>query len=275
MNITILSSNSQQAKALATLIKARGLNLTRVVHEVSQPKNQGSPNLREQVSKTINSSKLLTSLKDYIKYDKKTRIALNTELRSKENADNYLKAHLATLNTQHPLPGVEYLEVSNINSPTLIDEFTQNPPDVCVVWGTSIISKEVIALVKHAIVNAHTSVLPEYRGTRSEFWQCYHEDYSHVGFTIHLIDKGVDTGNIIYQKKLEDMGLLEPYNLRARNIISILENYPRVVKQFINGELKPFSQPAGSSPTYRFKDITLEKRVELYNRIAQNVAALS
>ena len=52
------------------------------------------------------------------------------------------------------------------------------------------------------LFNFHFSLLPKYRGCHTNFLQIYNsEKYS--GVTLHKINKGIDTGNIIDQKKFK------------------------------------------------------------------------
>ena len=52
------------------------------------------------------------------------------------------------------------------------------------------------------LFNFHFSLLPKYRGCHTNFFQIYHgEKYS--GVTLHKINKGIDAGDIIDQKKFK------------------------------------------------------------------------
>tara|TARA_Y100000590_G_C15669294_1_gene995687 strand:+ start:741 stop:1505 length:765 start_codon:yes stop_codon:yes gene_type:complete len=52
------------------------------------------------------------------------------------------------------------------------------------------------------LFNFHFSLLPKYRGCHTNFFQLYNgEKYS--GVTLHKIDNGIDTGNIIDQRKFK------------------------------------------------------------------------
>ncbi len=53
---------------------------------------------------------------------------------------------------------------------------------------------------KISIINLHISFLPWNRGAHPNFWSFY--DDTPKGVTIHLIDEGIDTGAIIYQKEI-------------------------------------------------------------------------
>lgn len=73
--------------------------------------------------------------------------------------------------------------------------------DLVVSFGyRHIISKEVIDRLVCPIFNLHISYLPFNRGAHPNFWSFY--DGTPSGVTIHLIDDGVDTGPIVFQKRI-------------------------------------------------------------------------
>src|SRR5262249_88595 len=47
-------------------------------------------------------------------------------------------------------------------------------------------------------VNVHYAPLPQYRGRANVNWAIINGE-SHTGITIHLVDQGLDSGNILYQ----------------------------------------------------------------------------
>ena len=63
-----------------------------------------------------------------------------------------------------------------------------------------IISEDILKKKKN-IINLHISYLPYNRGAHPNFWSFAENTPS--GVTIHKIDEGIDTGNIIYQKLLD------------------------------------------------------------------------
>jgi len=62
-----------------------------------------------------------------------------------------------------------------------------------------IIRKEVIDYMRGNIVNLHISFLPWNRGSDPNLWSFL--ENTPKGVSIHYIDKGIDTGNIITQKE--------------------------------------------------------------------------
>lgn len=75
-------------------------------------------------------------------------------------------------------------------------------PDIFVSYNYKyIISEEIITLMDGKIVNLHISFLPWNRGADPNLWSFLENTPN--GVTIHLIDKDVDTGNILLQKRFE------------------------------------------------------------------------
>lgn len=63
-----------------------------------------------------------------------------------------------------------------------------------------IISENIIKKLKKPIFNIHLSYLPFNRGAHPNFWSFI--DNTPAGVSIHKIDKGIDTGEIILRKKI-------------------------------------------------------------------------
>ena len=62
-----------------------------------------------------------------------------------------------------------------------------------------IIHNKILKKLHKPIVNLHISYLPYNRGSHPAFWAFL--DRTPSGVTIHELDKGIDTGKIIFQKK--------------------------------------------------------------------------
>ena len=61
-----------------------------------------------------------------------------------------------------------------------------------------ILSPKTISSFNFKIINLHISYLPFNRGAHPNFWSHYERTPS--GVTIHLMDEGIDTGPILFQK---------------------------------------------------------------------------
>ena len=63
-----------------------------------------------------------------------------------------------------------------------------------------ILSKDILKLMEERAVNLHPSYLPWNKGCRPNFFSIYNQTIT--GVSIHQMNQGIDTGNIIIQRKV-------------------------------------------------------------------------
>ncbi|MGO9446460.1 MAG: formyl transferase [Thiobacillaceae bacterium] len=88
-------------------------------------------------------------------------------------------------------------EVPHINHPDVLRVVRQLKPDLICVFGTSLIRGELLREGRLGIINLHGGLSPEYRGADCTFWALYNGEPEKVGCTLHSINEGIDTGNLI------------------------------------------------------------------------------
>jgi len=100
-------------------------------------------------------------------------------------------------------PGTKYLNIrcGEINSPELREFLNSINPDIIAVLGSSVIRPELISLPSVAMINIHSGLSPYYRGTWSYGWPIINREPEYIGVTVHHVNEGIDTGDIIYQTK--------------------------------------------------------------------------
>lgn len=94
------------------------------------------------------------------------------------------------------------LDTSSINNPTVIQAIKKFNPSIILVNGTRIISKKILNASNAKFVNMHAGITPAYRGVHGAYWALANKTPNLAGVTLHYVDSGVDTGNIIGQKKI-------------------------------------------------------------------------
>lgn len=90
--------------------------------------------------------------------------------------------------------------VSNHNDAVCQDLLIADRPDLLVLGGTRIIKPNILEIPVQATFNAHPGLLPWLRGSASVGWALY-RDFPQ-GATVHFIDPGIDTGDIIFREEL-------------------------------------------------------------------------
>lgn len=265
MKIVLITNNSLKSKFLEKLIVENDINLVKVIRFVRKKKSDESLIL-----------KLYTKLRSYLGKLKKrilqtsiTNKALDYEMQCKYFYEKKLFNYINEQSKGNLETGVETMLVQDINSDQVVLELKKISPDICVVWGTPIIRKNVLTTCK-MFLNAHTSILPDFKGTRSEFWQCIEKKPNKVGVTFHKIDAGIDTGQIIEQISQKNLTPFESYHLRYQNTIIILENYVRIISSVIDGKaMFSVQEQNKNSKTYKSSDITIPLRVECYSKLME------
>tara|TARA_Y100000992_G_scaffold301779_1_gene273594 strand:- start:1315 stop:1917 length:603 start_codon:yes stop_codon:yes gene_type:complete len=113
-----------------------------------------------------------------------------------------------------------------------IEESKFESVDLVISFGYRHLLSETIVEKYSPIINLHVSYLPFNRGSFANFWSFYDETQS--GVSIHLIDKGIDTGDILYQKKIDfdpkKMTFRETYNILLEQIEKLfLDNISQIL----------------------------------------------
>jgi|TARA_B110000459_G_scaffold199618_1_gene246569 methionyl-tRNA formyltransferase len=92
--------------------------------------------------------------------------------------------------------------IYDINANNHINKIKKINPDLIIVCGWSwLINKNLINLARYGAMGFHPSVLPKDRGRSVLAWQI-EEGYKETSMTMLYLDSGVDSGDIIGQKKI-------------------------------------------------------------------------
>ena len=90
----------------------------------------------------------------------------------------------------------EVVRVPTLNGNDARDALRRLGADVAISLDNAIIRPETFALPAHGTINVHHGAVPGYRGGPPVFWEL-RDELDRVGFTIHLIDAGIDTGPVL------------------------------------------------------------------------------
>ena len=103
-----------------------------------------------------------------------------------------------------------------------------------------ILSHDFLAAWPGAILNIHPALLPDFPGLHAAERQ-WEAGRKIAGATVHFVDAGVDTGQVLLQGSLEVRGDEGPEGL-AQRILTEIEHviYPRAVRLFLDrGAIAP------------------------------------
>ena len=157
------------------------------------------------------------------------------------------------------------------NSPRTVELFRKASADLGLSLGNSYISPRVFTIPDQGMINVHHEILPEFRGAQSVIWQI-HEGLRETGYTIHQIDRDIDTGSILLQRRMpiEWMPTLAEtvshnyarlYTASAEGLVSVVKDYAAIAAG---------AKPQGRGRTYTTPTLTQYlKMLRQHRRLSQ------
>lgn len=158
-------------------------------------------------------------------------------------------------------------------------------PDLILVSGFShLIPEPVYSSARIAAINAHPSLLPEYRGA-NPYYHVIANGEKETGVTLHMLDSKFDTGNILAQTKVaisprETMGTLgERLSRLAANKMSDLveqimrTGLPESTKQKANTQFRA-NRIVNWDIDWSLPSIQIDRRIRALNPYYRAIARL-
>ncbi len=97
---------------------------------------------------------------------------------------------------------IPVMQPVRIKTPEAIAELKQYEADVYIVAAFGqILSQEILDMPKYGSLNIHASLLPKYRGA-SPIQRVIIDGEEETGVTIMQMDAGIDTGDMLYKKRI-------------------------------------------------------------------------
>jgi methionyl-tRNA formyltransferase len=156
---------------------------------------------------------------------------------------------------------IPYFWLHRESGPELATWVKARRPALGVIYSLSqLLSQAVIDLFPAGMINLHPSLLPAYRGPNPYFWASLDEADS-VGVTIHYIDAGEDTGDIISQFRVPNTPGLTYDQCVRTTLVEGTRLLLEAADAIEDGTALRVSQPEGS-PTRRARRVRSERVLE-------------
>jgi len=120
------------------------------------------------------------------------------------------------------------------------------------------------------LYNIHFSLLPKYKGMYTSVWPILNGD-EFTGVTLHQIDRGIDTGDIIDQLTIKLSPSDRSFDCYTKYIEAAKDLLSKNFVDLINGELKSFPQPSFRSSYFSKGSIDFSKISIDFNKSAWEV----
>lgn len=154
-------------------------------------------------------------------------------------------------------PPLEELDVPVASVPTLNGEEAREllrGVDVALSLDNALISEATFTVPRFGTINVHHGAVPDYRGGPPVFWELA-DGRDRVGFTVHRVDTGIDTGPVLAQGEV-------PISFRPTLAATLKATIPALheasleaLETVLQGDLEGRPQPNGgrhrTTPTLR------------------------
>jgi len=133
--------------------------------------------------------------------------------------------------------GITVLQPEKVRTPDFAAQVRSLSPDLIVTAAYGrILPANILAIPPRGCLNVHASLLPAYRGAAPIQWSIIRGE-KETGVTIMLMDEGMDTGDILLQRRLpiaEDIDAEQLSRQLARLGADML---PEVIEGWLDGSL--------------------------------------
>jgi len=166
---------------------------------------------------------------------------------------------------------VPYMKHENINSDDFISQVRDFNCDLFVSMSfNQIFRQEIINLSKFKIINCHAGKLPFYRGRNILNWVLINDE-KEFGITVHFVDEGIDTGDIIIQKTFPIAEHDDYSSLLEIAYIACAEILCEAIDLFKAGDIKGFSQEMIHPVGFYCNQRTVGDEVLNWNQSSRNI----
>jgi methionyl-tRNA formyltransferase len=145
------------------------------------------------------------------------------------------------------IPIEHVIDVRSVNDPQTIALLQKLSPQVIVINGTRILGEKILHATAGVFLNTHVGITPLYRGVHGGYWALASGDSDHFGVTIHKVNSGIDTGEIIAQALIEPS---DSDNFSTYPLLQIAIAIPllkQAVRDALDDKLESMPPPAGKS----------------------------
>ncbi len=149
--------------------------------------------------------------------------------------------------------GIPIFDGAQLRDDAILAQIAALQADVALsIFFGYILKEPFIRLFPSGVINLHPSLLPYNRGTYPNVWSIVEQ--TPAGATLHYIDTGIDSGDLIAQQKVEvaatDTGETLYRKLEQICVQLFQETWPLVAV----GQAPRFAQPVGGT-THRARDV--------------------
>lgn len=128
-------------------------------------------------------------------------------------------------------------------------------------WWPKLVKPPLIGLPAQGFINFHPSLLPFNRGKHYNFWALV--ERAPFGVSLHFIDSGVDSGDVVAQRRLSYDWTDTGGTLHRRACDAMFELFRDTYPALRSGDIPRTAQDLSAGSFHRASEIEAASRIEL------------
>jgi methionyl-tRNA formyltransferase len=143
-----------------------------------------------------------------------------------------------------------HIDCTDPHAPDVLEFVRTFDPDYILVAGCPILKPCFYGLARHAALNRHLGMLPEFRGSDCPWWTFALDRPDNAGYSIHVVSERVDAGDLVLRRwvDVQDDPSLPRYLRRLRRDAS--EGFVEVLDRLLHGAPLPREPQNGTGRYY-------------------------
>lgn len=166
---------------------------------------------------------------------------------------------------------IDFFQAVNPNDTSVINFLNDKKPDLILSIGSIILRSNFLNTPKIGTLNVHMGILPKYRGIGVTEWPIIESnslDEVNLGISLHFVEKGVDTGPILFKKNISILKNDNLSTIESRFLPEMVYAMIRGIKMIHKGEYNEQTQSNDSGKQYffthhRMREI-LDKKLKIF-----------
>ncbi|MBI4423391.1 MAG: hypothetical protein HY554_06675 [Elusimicrobia bacterium] len=150
----------------------------------------------------------------------------------------------------------------HMNSPEFVTSVSALRPDVALsIYWAYLLKPEFFTIPPRGTINFHCSLLPFNRGKNPNVWPLI--EGTPAGVTLHYIDAGIDTGDIVAQREIPVDWTDTAQTIYERMAPTFIELFQETWPKILRGEIRPAKQDGAKATFHLAKDFKQLDEIDL------------
>lgn len=151
------------------------------------------------------------------------------------------------------LPEDRIFSAPELNDDKVIERIKELDADICIsCFWAYLLKNKFFSIFPKGCINFHPGCLPYNRGASPELWPFI--EGTPAGVSLHYIDEGVDTGDIVAQRKVPIRSVDTGLSLYNRTLMEIADLFQEVWPSIRAGTIEPQKQDNSKATFHRHSD---------------------